>query len=193
MVVNTQKKKGKNMLFKKPPFKVKRIVNGELEENCYILIQGNDAIIIDPGSQVEDILVEVKTKNLLKILVTHKHTDHIGALFEIVSRRQVDYLSFEDLKDEEYKIGPFKFEVIFNPGHSADSVSFYFKNEKRMFVGDFIFKGSIGRCDLPTGNMEDMKKSLEKLKTYDEKITLYPGHGDITTIKEEKENNIYLK
>ena len=62
-----------------------------------------------------------------------------------------------------------------------------------MFTGDFIFKGSIGRCDLDGGNINDMMDSLKRLKTYDKDITLYPGHGDFTTLKEEEKNNIYLK
>ena len=62
-----------------------------------------------------------------------------------------------------------------------------------MFVGDFIFKESIGRTDLPGGDNIDMKKSLEKILTYDEHIKLYPGHDDETTLKYEKENNPFLK
>ena len=62
-----------------------------------------------------------------------------------------------------------------------------------MFVGDFIFKESIGRTDLPGGDNIDMKKSLEKILTYDDNIKLYPGHDDETTLKYEKENNPFLK
>ena len=62
-----------------------------------------------------------------------------------------------------------------------------------MFVGDFIFKGTIGRCDLEGGNFNEMLQSLKKIKKYEKVITLYPGHGDKTTIKEELENNSYFK
>ena len=62
-----------------------------------------------------------------------------------------------------------------------------------MFVGDFIFKESIGRTDLPGGDSSDMKASLNKLLTFDESITLYPGHDEETTLKYEKEHNPYLK
>ena len=61
-----------------------------------------------------------------------------------------------------------------------------------MFCGDFIFKGTIGRTDLPTGNIEEMKNSIEKLLLLDENITLYPGHYDSTTIKKEKDNLEYI-
>ena len=62
-----------------------------------------------------------------------------------------------------------------------------------MFIGDFIFKESIGRCDLPGGSEEEMQKSLEKIKNYSSEIVLYPGHGDKTNLGYEKENNPFLK
>ena len=62
-----------------------------------------------------------------------------------------------------------------------------------MIVGEFIFKDSIGRCDLEYANIHDMKLSLEKIKEYDDDIKIYSGHGEDTTIGYEKENNYYLK
>ena len=62
-----------------------------------------------------------------------------------------------------------------------------------MFVGDFIFKESIGRCDLEGGDFTEMKKSLSKIKKYDKDIILYPGHGPSTTLKNELKNNIYME
>ena len=61
-----------------------------------------------------------------------------------------------------------------------------------MFVGDFVFKESVGRCDLPGGDEEELHKSIQKLMTYPENITLYPGHYDETTLKYEKENNPFF-
>ena len=61
-----------------------------------------------------------------------------------------------------------------------------------MFTGDFLFKDSIGRTDLETGNMDQMKISLEKIKEYSDRYRVYPGHGDATTLGEEKMNNPFL-
>jgi glyoxylase-like metal-dependent hydrolase (beta-lactamase superfamily II) len=61
-----------------------------------------------------------------------------------------------------------------------------------MFVGDFVFEGSIGRTDLETGNMEEMEKSIQKLKAYPKDIELYPGHGNKTTLEIELENNPFF-
>ena len=62
-----------------------------------------------------------------------------------------------------------------------------------MFIGDFIFKDSIGRTDLPGGSESEMKDSIKKLLTYNDDITLYPGHYEKTTLGLERRNNIYLK
>ena len=62
-----------------------------------------------------------------------------------------------------------------------------------MFSGDFLFKGSIGRCDMYNASVDLMKKSCKKIIMYHDDIIVYPGHDEKTTIKEEKENNPYLK
>ena len=67
------------------------------------------------------------------------------------------------------------------------------EKENAIFTGDTLFKNSIGRTDLPTGNERLVKNSLEKLKKLDQSIKVYPGHGDETTLKREFENNPYLK
>ena len=62
-----------------------------------------------------------------------------------------------------------------------------------MFIGDFVFKESIGRVDLPGGNAQEMDASIKKILEYDDSITLYPGHNEETTLGYEKQNNPYLK
>ena len=62
-----------------------------------------------------------------------------------------------------------------------------------MFIGDFIFKDSIGRTDLPGGNMIEMEQSIEKIKNYNDDVILYPGHYEETTLGEEKQKNPYLQ
>jgi glyoxylase-like metal-dependent hydrolase (beta-lactamase superfamily II) len=62
-----------------------------------------------------------------------------------------------------------------------------------MLIGDFIFKDSIGRCDLPGGSSTDMNDSIKKILEYPDDITLYPGHNEVTTLGDEKKNNQFLK
>ena len=156
---------------------IKQIPVGSLQANCYLLSKDGLAIIIDPGNEEERIEKELKGLKLVGILVTHKHFDHIGAL----SYFEEKY----NLKHNE-KIDNFKYEVLETLGHSKDSKTFYFPEEKVMFTGDFLFKGTIGRMDLEGGNVMDMQKSLEMIFKYPDSIKIFPGHGDFTTLGAEK-------
>lgn len=171
--------------------KIKRLITGNLEENCYILIKENNCLVVDPGDDFYKIKDEIKDLNTLAILITHHHFDHVGALEEILEYKNVKIYDY-NLEEKEYIINNFKFEIIKTPGHTSDSVTFYFKEENVMFTGDFIFKGTIGRTDLPTGNMKVMESSIEKIKKYDKNITFYPGHGENTTLEDEINNNYFF-
>lgn len=172
---------------------IKKVITGVLDENCYVLIKNNTAIIIDPGDDYLDIKEAIGENKVLAVLITHSHFDHIGALRNFLTKRSIKIFKKSSLEEKEYTIGDFKFKCIYTQGHSKDSVSFFFEENNCMFVGDFIFKESIGRTDLPGGDNNDMKESLNKLLTFNESITLYPGHDDETTLKYEKEHNPYLK
>ena len=160
--------------------KIDRIVVGELDTNCYILSIDNDVLIIDPGDEYEKIIDKVNGKNILGILITHRHFDHIGAL-KYFNNPIYDY---SNLSEKEYTINKFRFDVIYTPGHTSDSICFYFKDDNVMFTGDFIFKDGIGRTDLG-GNNFDMINSLNMMKKYSGDIKLYPGHDDYTYLKDE--------
>lgn len=170
--------------------KIDCIKVGYLEENCYVLSIDNDCLIVDPGDEADKITRAIGNKSVLGILITHYHFDHIGALDKL--NELYNPIIIDD-KNRIEKIGPFNFEIIDTKGHKDDCVSFYFENEKVMFVGDFIFEGSIGRCDLEGASIKEMKESINKIKEYDKDITLYPGHGNSTTLENELLNNPYMK
>lgn len=86
------------------------------------------------------------------------------------------------------KIEDFQVKIIFTPGHTPGSISFYFEKEKMIFTGDTLFKNSIGRFDFSYSNKNDLKNSLNKLLKLPEDTLVYPGHGEETTIKQEKKN-----
>lgn len=175
-------------------FKVETIKVGYLDTNCYILKDDKQCLIIDPGDEFLKIKQAIGTCQPLAILLTHHHFDHVGAVEDIVSEYHIPVYDYKNLKDNEtIKIGPFLFQTLYTPGHDKSCVTFYFIEEGIMFVGDFIFKGSIGRMDLEGGSELQMNSSLEKLKIYSEDILLYPGHGDSTTLNHEKKYNIFLK
>ena len=170
-----------------------KIVTGLLDENCYVLKKNGCCLVVDPGDDYTKIKEVVGDCKVLAVLLTHSHFDHIGALRNFLTKRSVKIFKKSSVEEKEYTIGDFTFQAIYTPGHSKDSISFYFQEEKEMFVGDFVFKESIGRCDLPGGSEVEMKESLSKLKTYPGDITLYPGHGDITTLDYELSHNLYLR
>lgn len=170
---------------------IKKIITGALDENCYVLIKNNTCLVVDPGDDFQKIKEEIGDNKILGVLITHSHFDHIGALRNFLTKRSIKIFKRSNLEEKEYEIGDFKFKCIYTPGHSKDSVTFYFEDDNVMFDGDFIFKESIGRTDLPSGNDKEMKESIEKILQYDENIKLYPGHNEETTIKYEKENNQY--
>lgn len=170
---------------------IKNVIVGPLETNCYLLIENQNCLVIDPGEEADLIKKAIGDKKVVGIIITHYHFDHIGALEELKYKYQTDVYDFHNLKEGKNQIENFTFEVLFTPGHKEDSISLLF--DKNMFVGDFIFQNSIGRTDLEGGNFEEMKESIQKLKTYPDDITLYPGHGPKTTLKEEKEYNMFFK
>ena len=172
---------------------IKTVVTGYLDENCYILIKNGTCLIVDPGDDYQKIKEEIGENKVLGVLITHSHFDHIGALRNFLVKRSIKIFKRSNLiENKDYQIGAFNFEVIYTPGHSKDSVTFYFKEENIMFIGDFIFKESIGRTDLPGGSDEEMKNSIQKIIAYEDDIKLYPGHYDKTTIGYEKENNPFF-
>ena len=99
------------------------------------------------------------------------------------------YLSSNDI----LKSGDFEFKVIETPGHTSGSMCLYCESEKILISGDTLFFESLGRCDLATGNEEDIIKSIKtKLFILPEDVVVMPGHGEITTIGHEKRNNPYI-
>lgn len=159
--------------------KIDRVVVGDLQTNCYVLSIGNNCLVIDPGDEYNKIKQVIGNKNVVGVIVTHNHFDHVGALnyFDNI-------YDYHNLKEGINNIGDFSFEVIYTPGHTDDSIVIYFKNESIMFVGDFIFKDGVGRTDLG-GNYNDLVNSIEKISKYDKNVTLYPGHGDDTKLSLE--------
>ena len=155
---------------------------GSLETNCYILDIDGEVLIIDPGDDFYLIKEKIGKRKVVGVLITHFHMDHIGALEEVIG--------FYNIEVNKIKSKKFKYEIIETPGHTNESKTYYFKKDNIMFVGDFIFKDGIGRTDLG-GNDKDMINSLKMIKNYPDNTVIYPGHGESTTLKEEKENFKY--
>lgn len=171
--------------------KVITIVNGYLEENCYLLIDNNNnTLVIDPGSESDKIIdiIEKNELNIKGILITHSHFDHVGALLDIKNKYHCEVVDYNNKKENYFG---FKYKIISNPGHTLDSISYYFYNDNIMFTGDFVFKGTIGKYDYE--NEIDMINSLKEFKKLNKDIIIYPGHGDKSNIEYELNNNPFLR
>lgn len=181
---------------------------GPYQTNCYILTVDDKDFIIDPGV---DALAWIKdhAKNPVAILNTHGHFDHVWSNAEVQEHFNIPiYCPKGDiilLEDDHFGLGTppsqadyiiegscdiivcdTKFSFWHFPGHTPGCSMIQY--DDHMFSGDFIFSGSIGRYDFPLSNSKDMKESLERFLTLDFDATLYPGHGNTTTIKREQEN-----
>ena len=198
---------------------VETILAGTLFTNTYILSKGNDVIIIDPACKIEKLEPYIKDKNVLAVLLTHGHFDHIKTVDDLYNKykcpiyihkddeylirdkkqsinfglSEVIYVSSPCIYYEEGKlnIGEFEFNVIFTPGHSQGSVCI--EIEDSIFTGDTLFRLSVGRTDLEGGDYSKLKQSLNILKNIEKDLKVYPGHESDTTLKFEQLNNDYLK
>ena len=190
------------------------VVTGEIyQENCYIIFDGKDSIIIDPGDDF-DLIDNAITQDKLvpsAILLTHGHFDHVGAVKSLkekynikvyMNSEDLELLSFMRIKDfgidvdikelEEICVGNIKIKCIKTPGHSKGSVCYII--DDFLFSGDTLFAGSIGRCDLPGGSPVALLNTLSTIIVkLDDKFIVLPGHGEKSTIAEEKSRNLYLK
>ncbi|MGX7419840.1 MBL fold metallo-hydrolase [Carnobacterium gallinarum] len=198
--------------------KVIRIKTGTIEENCYILSNQKNCIVVDPGNDADKIIATIATLAVtpVAILLTHAHFDHIGALEDIrnhfkipvyIDPAEQSWLGSPelnlserfgqsvianpaefDLAYQKYDLEGIQFKVVPTPGHSIGSVSFIF--DDFVVVGDALFKGSIGRTDLPNASFQQLIESINtELFTLPDNLVVYPGHGDDTTIGIEKTTN----
>lgn len=195
---------------------ITKLVLGLYETNCYIIEENNHVLIIDPGKKPERIIAAIGEKQVDGIVLTHGHFDHIGAVDDLMNYYGIAaYVDRDDeillnnpynkmagysgkvfhkvnyLHDGINKLGNFSFKVIKTPGHTDGSVLILIENH--LFTGDTLFKESVGRTDLYLGNNAKLIQSLKLIKTLDPDYIIYPGHGDISTLKEEFLYNPFLK
>jgi hydroxyacylglutathione hydrolase len=199
---------------------------GVLQCNCSIVgdEQTREAMVIDPGDEIDHILSVVQQHGLTvkQIVITHAHIDHVGGAMKLkqatgapILLNQNDYALIKMLDTQAAWIGMQSpgsvtidaslgtgdkvaagnvvADVLHTPGHTEGSICLYFEADKKLIAGDTLFAGSIGRTDLPGGSYQKIMASLHGpvLALPDETIVV-PGHGPLTTIAEERENNPFL-
>jgi hydroxyacylglutathione hydrolase len=184
---------------------IKRFVSSPNETNTYLLIEGNEAAVIDVAnsySDVRDTLVE-QGISLKYLLVTHGHPSHLGSIrmtkenlggMLCLHKSDTDLLKEADsnlkpdilAKDNDsLKFGNTVIKIFHTPGHTPGSLCFYLREAKALFTGDTLLKGEFGKIKGPH-SMGLMLRSLKRLNSViPPKTTVYPGHGPMTLMSKE--------
>ncbi len=199
------------------------MVVGQLQTNCYVLESQGQALIVDPGDEPERIIRFIKDINATPTLIvaTHTHFDHVLGvdgvrkatktqflihpddlpMLQSMQSRVRQFMGFEVppppkvdgyLKDgDSLKVGEEAIRMLHTPGHTPGSISL--ATNGCVLTGDALFNQSIGRTDLPGGDLNTLIHSIrDKLFKLDDHTTVYPGHGPETTIGDEKLANPFV-
>lgn len=167
--------------------------------------------------------IEQEKVDVDRILITHAHFDHAGGAHNLAEKldvriegphladlplvekisQQAEAWGFAAVEvftpsrwleqDDEVSIGTVRLQVLHCPGHTPGHVVFYNEEQGMAFVGDVLFKGSIGRTDFPLSNHQDLLDSIKnRLWTLGDKVVFIPGHGPLSTIGDERRSNPYV-
>ena len=199
---------------------------GVLQANCYVLDDGERAVVIDPGGDADRIgsLLARDGLELTEIWLTHAHFDHVGGLTPLLASSHDDVplrmhpddapllagaadhasmfgieipeppKAWQDLRhDEALAFGGERVQVLHTPGHAPGHVAFWIPSETVVIAGDALFRGSVGRTDLPYADHDRLIASIrEHLLTLPADTEVLPGHGSVTTIGREARSNPFL-
>jgi hydroxyacylglutathione hydrolase len=200
---------------------------GPLRCNCTLLanLETREAIVIDPGDEIADILARLARRQLTlkQIIVTHAHIDHIGGAAQLrritgapvlfhqadlpilgMMEMQAAWLgvatpeqtALDQSADDGLSAGidGLEAEVIHTPGHTPGSICLHFPKQELLLAGDTLFAGSVGRTDLPGGDTKALLRSIHtRLLPLPENTLVVPGHGQETTLGQEREMNPFLQ
>lgn len=190
------------------------------EQNVYFYFDKNsgEGVVIDPGdclAAIKETIAEHGIK-VVAILLTHGHFDHTFRANElreftgapiIAHESEAELLQSTDWNRSgyrglnvavrpdsfygtEFSVGDATFRVIHTPGHTAGGVCLYDESAGIIITGDTLFRGTIGRTDMPTGNHAELLASVrEKLFSLPDDVRVFPGHGESSSIGFEKEYN----
>lgn len=195
-------------------FTIEQMTVGAWKAECYALTNEAGTVVLDPGAEPQRILRWLGDKKVVGIILTHCHSDHIGAVNELVEAygcwvacgaRDVDgvadvHRSGFDEEGIDYTVdhvdraleegdvvtwGGDSLTVLHTPGHTPGSICLRSEDQKVMFSGDMLFQGAIGSTAFVLGNDADMVRSCARLTELDPALSVYPGHGGPTTMQAE--------
>ncbi len=199
---------------------------GLLSVNCSLIVdeESGKALVVDPGADAQKIIRELKSYELVGIVATHGHIDHVGQVKTLKERFNVPFYmhpadtflindpiwhGFErqiganlpcpepdiELKDQmEIKLGDTTLRIIHTPGHTPGLCCLYEEKSKTLIAGDLLFRGGVGRWDLPGGDLNALRNSLRRIfSELEDDVLVICGHYEETTIGQERKFNPYLR
>jgi hydroxyacylglutathione hydrolase len=191
------------------------ILGDETTREAMVIDPGDD--IDDVQALIRKHKLKVK-----QIVITHAHIDHVGGAMKLraatgapilLNQNDQALLNMLDVQaawigvappgkveidhsvttGETVTAGSHTAQILHTPGHTEGSICLYFEAEKKLIAGDTLFAGSIGRTDLPGGSMQKIMRSLhDTVLALPDETLVVPGHGELTTIGEERESNPFL-
>lgn len=199
---------------------IQAFITSPFVENCYVLEDAGEVIVIDPGEATAELLGALEGRNVTKVVNTHAHIDHVGGNADIVEKFGCELLIHADCEDmlenvaaqgqmfgmqispspkptslfdegDTVQVGNVSLGVFNCPGHAPGHVGLL--GDGFVFGGDVLFSGSIGRTDLPGGSLEVLMTSIrDKFMPLPDETVVYSGHGPATTIGQERQNNPFI-
>ncbi len=190
-------------------------------ENCFVLVEGNEALVVDPGEAAPELLQALSRYTVKTIALTHAHIDHVGGCSgvkaatgaELVCHREAaPMLEAAPLQGRMFgmdvppppapdrffdegdtvSVGGVALKVVNCPGHAPGHVAFV--GDGFIIGGDVLFAGSVGRTDLPGGSMGVLLDSIRtRFLSLPDDTEVYSGHGPVTTIGWERKTNPFLQ
>lgn len=182
-----------------------------------------ESLLVDPGGDVARVLGLLQPgQRVVRIFATHGHIDHVaggaeakaatGAPLQIHAAdegwlealpRQAEMFGFDAVRaptvdhhhedGEKFRVGELEARVVHTPGHSPGSCCLWFAEPKVLFTGDTLFAGSVGRTDLPGGDVDALVRSIrEKLFALGDDARFYPGHGPAGALGDERRSNPFV-
>ncbi|MCB9555539.1 MAG: MBL fold metallo-hydrolase [Deltaproteobacteria bacterium] len=205
---------------------VETLTVGPFAENCYLLIDdaSRKALLIDPGDEAPRIIAAVRERDaeVIEIVNTHAHLDHVGAVAELkrvlgvnfrLHQSEVPVLDGLEISAQMFglrppekpavdghvshgeiiALGELSVECRLTAGHSPGGCCYVLSEQRVVIAGDTLFAGSIGRTDLPGGSHQRLLQSIaDQLLSLEDDFVVYCGHGPSTTIGAERRSNPFL-
>lgn len=196
------------------------LVTTSFGENCIVIRDGGEALVIDPGEATQEVLDAIDGYTVKTLVNTHAHIDHVGGNAKIIEVTGAELVCHRDCSEmlqnvstqgqmfgmqvenspapdrfleegDSVTVGSVELKVVYVPGHAPGHIALV--GDGFVIVGDVLFAGSIGRTDLPGGDYDVLMASIKNhLLTLPDETVVYSGHGPSTTIGTERSTNPFI-